>query len=79
MRRVVPECQSHNQMSPNGAHAHRGMLVRNTERPEYIMYEANGCEGLFGANMSQYERNLTSRSFLIADRKRTCGVVGGLR
>ena len=45
MRRVVPECQSHNQMSPNRAHAHRGMLVRNTERPEYIMYEANELRG----------------------------------
>ena len=36
----------------------------------------SGCSG---ANMSQYERNLTSRSFLIANRKRTCGVVGGVR
>ena len=33
--------------------------------------------GCSGANMSQYEGNLTSRSFLIADQKRICAVVGG--
>jgi hypothetical protein len=52
-------------------------LVRNTERPEYVMYEANELRadrlpsdlsktGCSGANMSQYEGNLTSWSVLIA-------------
>jgi hypothetical protein len=33
--------------------------------------------GCSDANMSQYEGNLTSRSFLIADQKRICAVVWG--
>ena len=42
------------------------------------MYEANELRGFVsGANMLQYEGNLTSRSFLIADQKRIYAVVGG--
>ena len=35
--------------------------------------------GCSGANMSQYEGNLTSRGILIADQKRTCAVVALVR